>query len=179
MCSSTPGSTAEARGREVLRAAVYPVQKVVVNLLAPIVNLPTCRAMLARNIGNRHAEHHAFRRDPCPLCLRAPPPTTQPLDHFQPGNPNTFRAVQMDAHFAVSLQIQNLRRTSARRMQASGQKWQEGVGVALKDELVARLHGRYNARPCAGEVGVALRRLGWTRIRDWSKDGGGRRIWKE
>jgi capsular polysaccharide export protein len=38
---------------------------------------------------------------------------------------------------------------------------------------------RYNARPCAGEVGVALRRLGWTRIRDWSKNGGGRRIWRE
>lgn len=45
------------------------------------------------------------------------------------------------------------------------------------EELVARLHGRYNARPCAGSVGVALRRLGWTRIRDWSKDGGGRRVW--
>ena len=47
------------------------------------------------------------------------------------------------------------------------------------DELVARLRGRYNARPCAGEVGDALRRLGWTRIRDWSKGGGGRRVWKK
>ena len=46
------------------------------------------------------------------------------------------------------------------------------------EELVARLHGRYNARPCAGEVGIALRRLGWTRIRDWSSHGGGRRVWK-
>lgn len=46
------------------------------------------------------------------------------------------------------------------------------------EELVARLHGRYNARPCAGSVGVALRRLGWTRIRDWSQGGGGRRVWK-
>jgi hypothetical protein len=45
------------------------------------------------------------------------------------------------------------------------------------DELVARLHGRYNARPCAGNVGVALRRLGWTRSRDRSQDGGGRRVW--
>ena len=45
------------------------------------------------------------------------------------------------------------------------------------EELVSRLHGRYNARPCAGSVGVALRRLGWTRIRDWSKDGEGRRNW--
>jgi hypothetical protein len=46
-------------------------------------------------------------------------------------------------------------------------------------ELVARLHGRYNARPCAGSVGVALRQLGWTRIRDWSQDGEGRRIWRK
>jgi hypothetical protein len=76
-------------------------------LLAPIVNLPAGRAMLVRNIGHRHAGHHAFRRDPCPLCLRAPPPATWPLDHFQPGNPNTFRAVQMDAHFAVYFQNPN------------------------------------------------------------------------
>jgi hypothetical protein len=46
------------------------------------------------------------------------------------------------------------------------------------DEFVARLHGRYNARPCAGSVGDALRRLGWTRIRDWSNDEGGRRVWR-
>ncbi len=47
------------------------------------------------------------------------------------------------------------------------------------DELLARLHGRYHARPCAGSVGIALRRLGWTRIRDWSQDGGGRRVWEK
>ena len=46
------------------------------------------------------------------------------------------------------------------------------------EELVTRLCGRYNARPCAGEIGIALRRLGWTRIRDWSQDGGGRRVWR-
>lgn len=45
------------------------------------------------------------------------------------------------------------------------------------EELVARLNGRYNSRPCAGSVGLALRRLGWTRLRDWSKEGGGRRVW--
>lgn len=46
------------------------------------------------------------------------------------------------------------------------------------EEFVARLHGRYNSRPCAGNVGAALRRLGWTRHRDWSQDGGGRRVWR-
>ncbi len=45
------------------------------------------------------------------------------------------------------------------------------------DELVARLHGRYKARPCAGEIGTALRRQGWTRVRDWGPDGDGRRVW--
>ena len=46
------------------------------------------------------------------------------------------------------------------------------------DDLIIRLQGRYNARPCAGEVGQALRQLGWTQHRDWSQDGGGRRIWR-
>ena len=46
------------------------------------------------------------------------------------------------------------------------------------EELLARLQGRYTARPCAGEIGVALRRLGWTRSRDWSLDGDGRRLWR-
>ena len=41
----------------------------------------------------------------------------------------------MDAHFAVSLQIQFLRRTCVRRMTGSGQKWQKGVGVALTETL--------------------------------------------
>lgn len=45
------------------------------------------------------------------------------------------------------------------------------------DELVARLQGRYHARPSAGDVGIALRKIGWTRIRDWSRGGGGRRVW--
>jgi hypothetical protein len=45
------------------------------------------------------------------------------------------------------------------------------------DELVARLQGRYNVRPSAGSVGLALRHLGWTRIRDWSYAGDGRRSW--
>jgi len=46
------------------------------------------------------------------------------------------------------------------------------------EELVLRLQGRYNERPSAGDVGIALRRLGWTRIRDWSEDACGRRVWR-
>ena len=42
----------------------------------------------------------------------------------------------MDAHFAVSFQIQHLHRTFARRMAGSGQQWQEGVGVALTNILI-------------------------------------------
>ena len=45
------------------------------------------------------------------------------------------------------------------------------------DELVARLQGRYSARPHPMNVGQALRVLGWTQRRDWTRDGGGRRYW--
>ena len=37
----------------------------------------------------------------------------------------------MDAHFAVSFQIQNLRHPHPRKVPGSTQKWQEGIGVAL------------------------------------------------
>ena len=45
------------------------------------------------------------------------------------------------------------------------------------DELVARLKGHYSARPHAMNVGTALRQLGWVTRRDWTRDGGGRRVW--
>jgi hypothetical protein len=45
------------------------------------------------------------------------------------------------------------------------------------DELVARLQGRYSARPHAMHVGQALRAMGWVTRRDWTRDGGGRRVW--
>ena len=46
------------------------------------------------------------------------------------------------------------------------------------DDLVARLRGRYSARPHAMHVGAALRALGWVSTRNWTRDGGGRRIWQ-
>jgi hypothetical protein len=45
------------------------------------------------------------------------------------------------------------------------------------DELVARLQGRYSARPHPMHVGSALRQLRWETQRDWTRDGGGRRVW--
>jgi hypothetical protein len=45
------------------------------------------------------------------------------------------------------------------------------------DELVARLQGRYSARPHPMNVGQALRALGWITNRDWTREGGGRRYW--
>jgi hypothetical protein len=45
------------------------------------------------------------------------------------------------------------------------------------DELVARLKGRYSARPHPMNVGQALRALGWTTRREWTHDGSGRRVW--
>ena len=47
------------------------------------------------------------------------------------------------------------------------------------DDLLVRLQGRYSARPHAMNVGQALRAMGWTQKRDWTRDGGGRRVWLE
>jgi len=45
------------------------------------------------------------------------------------------------------------------------------------DEFIARLHGRFRLRPHPMNIGRALRALGWTQKRDWSLNGGGRRVW--
>ena len=44
-------------------------------------------------------------------------------------------------------------------------------------EFVARLSGRYSARPHPMRVGEALGALGWQQRRDWTNEGGGRRYW--
>ena len=44
-------------------------------------------------------------------------------------------------------------------------------------DLQGRLQGRYKDRPSLGNVGEALRALGWTCQRDWTMNGGGRRVW--
>jgi hypothetical protein len=44
--------------------------------------------------------------------------------------------------------------------------------------LRAQLQGRYNARPSAGDLGIALTALGFIRVRDYTINGGaGRRYW--
>ncbi|CAN1516150.1 hypothetical protein MCEREM21A_00948 [Sphingomonadaceae bacterium] len=45
-------------------------------------------------------------------------------------------------------------------------------------DLQGRLQGRYKDRPSLGNIGDALRTLGWTQRRDWTKYGGGCRLWK-
>ncbi len=44
----------------------------------------------------------------------------------------------------------------------------------LISELIPQLRGRYNARPSAGDVGMALRSLNFTSVRDWRS---GHRRW--
>ena len=44
-------------------------------------------------------------------------------------------------------------------------------------DLQGRLQGRYKDHPSLGNIGEALRALGWTRQRDWTRNGGGRRVW--
>jgi hypothetical protein len=45
------------------------------------------------------------------------------------------------------------------------------------EELLVRLQGRYSARPHPMHVGQALRALGYVARRNWTRDGGGRRMW--
>jgi hypothetical protein len=43
--------------------------------------------------------------------------------------------------------------------------------------LRAQLLGRYHSRPSAGDLGISLTSLGFTRRRDFSNEGCGRRFW--
>jgi len=43
--------------------------------------------------------------------------------------------------------------------------------------LCLRLKGKYSEHPHPMHVGQALRGLGWTARRDWTRDGSGRRYW--
>jgi len=46
------------------------------------------------------------------------------------------------------------------------------------EALCLRLNGKFSASPHPMYVGQALRALGWTQRRDWTRDGGGgRRMW--
>jgi len=45
------------------------------------------------------------------------------------------------------------------------------------EELCIRISGKYHEKPHPMDVARALRRLGWESTRDWSRDGGGRRLW--
>lgn len=44
-------------------------------------------------------------------------------------------------------------------------------------ELIQRLDGKYRDRPHAKNVGEALRRLGWQRVRLWTEGYDGQRVW--
>ena len=44
-------------------------------------------------------------------------------------------------------------------------------------ELVVRLQGKYRDRPHTQHVGIALKQLGWTRIRLYGKGYDGARLW--
>lgn len=46
-------------------------------------------------------------------------------------------------------------------------------------DLRGRLQGRFKDRPSLGDIGLALRALGWVRVRDWTNSGAGRRFWRE
>ena len=45
------------------------------------------------------------------------------------------------------------------------------------EEFLVRLLSRSGRRPHPMYVGQALREIGWVSKRDWTRDGGGRRVW--
>jgi len=45
------------------------------------------------------------------------------------------------------------------------------------DDLVGSIRGRCRAHSSARDVDIALRKIGWTRISDWSHGWFGRRVW--
>jgi hypothetical protein len=45
-------------------------------------------------------------------------------------------------------------------------------------ELIPRLKGEFRAHPSAAGVAAALRQLGFTQRRDYSRAGGGARVWR-
>ena len=81
----------------------------------------------------------------------------------QQPKPNTLRPVK-----ALDVQITELMASLPPAQR--DRKWSMA-------ELVSRLDGRYRDRPHPQMIGAALRRLGWSSMRDWSQSGGGRRYW--
>ena len=46
-------------------------------------------------------------------------------------------------------------------------------------ELIPRLQGEFRAHPSAAGVAAALKQLGFTQHRDYSRAGGGARVWRK
>lgn len=62
-------------------------------------------------------------------------------------------------------------------------EWYESMAPAGRqrrftlDEICIRFQGRYRDRPAFRVIAAAMRRLGWSEGRDWTKAGRNRRYW--
>src|SRR6056297_3817135 len=104
-------------------ASAYP--------LAPVVDLPAGGAVLARDIGQPHPRHHALRRNPRPLGLRAPATPAGPSITSSRETPAPLEPSRWTPILPSLSKIQSLRHAHARRMAGSDQNWQKVIGVAL------------------------------------------------
>lgn len=86
----------------------------------------------------------------------------------RPPEPNRCRVGRIKCDIPLTEQIEALMRSLP--------PIQRDRPWTIEDFLI-RLKGRYSARPSSGDVGIALRKIGWTRSRDWSEGGAGRRVW--
>ncbi len=63
-------------------------------------------------------------------------------------------------------------------------EWMSAIPPALLDrpylmaEIVCRFHGRYSALPAPRMIAAALRQLGWTSHRNWTRAGRNTRYWR-
>lgn len=97
---------------------------------------------------------------------------------------NRIQALKREAEAAAKLakSIQQIKRTKPLEYQITELMQTTPPAIRARPwsiaELVPRLQGKYRDHPHAKEVGEALRRLGWQRIRLWGDAGEGRRVWQ-
>ena len=81
-----------------------------------------------------------------------------------------MRETDSRVHCGVSIQDQIQMLMNTLPMNQQNRPWS-------MEELCIRISGKYHEKPHPMDVARALRRLGWESTRDWSRDGGGRRLW--
>lgn len=77
-----------------------------------------------------------------------------------------------------------VRRTDNEPIEAQIHRWWANLPPTMQKrrfqifEIAGQCCGKYRDRPALRQVASALRSIGWREIRDWSKNGRNRRLWR-